>query len=53
MAMDIISKDKKEIGWRGLPTAPASRLERLRAQRGALRARLLQQQAYLRVRGAC
>ncbi|KAK9839829.1 hypothetical protein WJX81_004853 [Elliptochloris bilobata] len=48
MAMDIISKDKKEIRWQGLPAAPADRAERLRAERGKLRARLLQQHAYLR-----
>ena len=50
MAMDIISKDKKEIRWQGLPSAPADRAERLRADRSRLRARLLQQHAYLRVR---
>ena len=50
MAMDIISKDKKEISWQGLPAAPADRTERLRAERAKLRARLLQQHAYLRVR---
>ena len=51
MAMDIVTKDKKEIGWRGLPTAPASQAERLRSERARLRARLVQQQAYLQVRG--
>ena len=50
MAMDIISKDKKEIRWQGLPSAPADRAERLKAERGRLRTRLLQQHAYLRAR---
>jgi transcription factor Dp-1 len=30
MAMDIISKDKKEITWKGLPTAESQDLEALR-----------------------
>lgn len=50
MAMDIISKDKKEIRWQGLTSAPADRAERLKAERGRLRTRLLQQHAYLRAR---
>lgn len=49
MAMDIITKDKKEISWQGLPTAPASQLERLKQERSRLRARVAQQQAYLKV----
>jgi len=31
MALDIISKDKKEIKWKGLPTAESQDLEALRA----------------------
>lgn len=50
MAMDIITKDKKEISWQGLPPAPASTLERLRNERARLRAKLQQQHAYLKVR---
>lgn len=49
MAMDIITKDKKEISWQGLPTAPASQLERLKQERSRLRDRVAQQQAYLKV----
>ena len=32
MAMDIISKDKKEITWKGLPTAESQDLEALRQE---------------------
>jgi hypothetical protein len=52
MAMDIITKDKKEISWQGLPTAPASQLERLKQERDRLHARIAQQQGYLKVRAA-
>ncbi len=52
MAMDIITKDKKEISWQGLPPAPASTLERLKEQRVRLRAKLAQQHAYLKVHPA-
>lgn len=60
MAMDIITKDKKEISWQGLPPAPASTLERMKEQRVRLKAKLAQQHAYLKVillseapRGVC
>ena len=32
MAMNIISKEKKDITWRGLPTNPDADLEALRAE---------------------
>ncbi|KAK9907545.1 hypothetical protein WJX75_005682 [Coccomyxa subellipsoidea] len=48
MAMDIITKDKKEISWQGLPPAPASTLERMKEQRVRLKAKLAQQHAYLK-----
>ncbi len=50
MAMDIISKDKKEIRWQGLPSTPEDRGKRLLAERAKLRARLMQQHGYLRAR---
>jgi len=50
MAMDIISKDKKEIRWQGLPSTPEDRGKQLRAERAKLRARLMQQHGYLRAR---
>ncbi|CAL8462854.1 g2388 [Coccomyxa elongata] len=48
MAMDIITKDKKEISWQGLPPAPASMLEKLKAEKARLIAKLHQQHAYLK-----
>lgn len=49
MAMDIIVKDKKDISWQGLPSAPHAQLEKLKEERGALRQKILNQQAYLQV----
>ncbi|BDA50945.1 probable transcription factor Dp-1 at N-terminal half [Coccomyxa sp. Obi] len=48
MAMDIITKDKKEISWQGLPPAPASTLEKLKAEKARLIAKLHQQHNYLK-----
>ncbi|CAM8959940.1 unnamed protein product [Rhodiola kirilowii] len=47
MAMDIISKDKKEIQWKGLPRTTLNDVEELRAQRMALRNRIEKKEAYL------
>ena len=47
MAMDIIIKDKKDISWKGLPSAPHAQLEKLKDERAALRQKILNQQAYL------
>ena len=52
MAMDIIIKDKKDISWKGLPSAPHAQLEKLKEERAALRQKLLNQQAYLQVVGS-
>ena len=49
MAMDIIIKDKKDISWKGLPSAPHAQLEKLREERAALRQKILNQQVYLQV----
>ena len=49
MAMDIIIKDKKDISWKGLPSAPHAQLEKLKEERDALRQKILNQQAYLQV----
>ncbi|KAF8088574.1 hypothetical protein N665_0536s0023 [Sinapis alba] len=46
MAMDIISKDKKEIQWRGLPRTSLSDIEELKAERLALRNRIEKKTAY-------
>ncbi|XP_031504553.1 transcription factor-like protein DPB [Nymphaea colorata] len=47
MAMDIISKDKKEIQWKGLPHTSLSDIEELKAERMALRSRIEKKTAYL------
>ncbi|KAF3774217.1 Transcription factor-like protein [Nymphaea thermarum] len=47
MAMDIISKDKKEIQWKGLPHTSLSDIEELKAERTALRSRTEKKAAYL------
>ncbi|OIV94969.1 hypothetical protein TanjilG_22166 [Lupinus angustifolius] len=47
MAMDIISKDKKEIQWKGLPRTSVNDIEGLKADRLALRNRNEQKRAYL------
>ncbi|KAK8662969.1 hypothetical protein V6N13_024855 [Hibiscus sabdariffa] len=40
MAMDIISKDKKEIEWKGLPHTSLSGIEDLKTERLGLRSRI-------------
>ncbi|KAE9620229.1 putative transcription factor E2F-DP family [Lupinus albus] len=47
MAMDIISKDKKEIQWRGLPRTSVSDAEELKTERLGLRSRIEKKAAYL------
>ncbi|KAI3705322.1 hypothetical protein L1987_75558 [Smallanthus sonchifolius] len=48
MAMDIISKDKKEIHWKGLPQAGFNNSEELKKNRLALQNRFEKKSAYLR-----
>ncbi|XP_010253991.1 PREDICTED: transcription factor-like protein DPB isoform X1 [Nelumbo nucifera] len=47
MAMDIISKDKKEIQWKGLPRTSLNDIEELKAERVGLRTRIEKKAAYL------
>ncbi|KAJ7965520.1 Transcription factor-like protein DPB [Quillaja saponaria] len=47
MAMDIISKDKKEIQWKGLPRTSQNDIEELKTERVGLRNRLEKKAAYL------
>ncbi|KAJ4970084.1 hypothetical protein NE237_003183 [Protea cynaroides] len=47
MAMDIISKDKKEIQWKGLPRTSLNDIEELKAERIGLRNRIEKKAAYL------
>ncbi|RWR75714.1 transcription factor-like protein DPB [Cinnamomum micranthum f. kanehirae] len=48
MAMDIISKDKKEIQWKGLPRTSLNDVEELKAERIGLRNRIEKKTAYLK-----
>ncbi|XP_058750950.1 transcription factor-like protein DPB [Vicia villosa] len=47
MAMDIISKDKKEIQWKGLPRTSQNDIEELKTERLGLRNRIERKTAYL------
>ncbi|KAJ6851511.1 transcription factor-like protein DPB [Iris pallida] len=47
MAMDIISKDKKEIQWKGLPRTSLNDIEELKAERVAVKSRIDKKVAYL------
>ncbi|MED6149880.1 hypothetical protein PIB30_066886 [Stylosanthes scabra] len=47
MAMDIISKDKKEIQWKGLPRTSQSDIEELKTERLGLRNRIEKKATYL------
>lgn len=47
MAMDIISKDKKEIQWRGLPQTSINNIEELKKERLGLRNRIQKKASYL------
>ncbi|KAJ0235112.1 Transcription factor-like protein DPB [Hirschfeldia incana] len=46
MAMDIISKFKKEILWRGLPRSSLSYIQELKAEQLSLRSRIEKKTAY-------
>ncbi|XP_047333537.1 transcription factor-like protein DPB isoform X2 [Impatiens glandulifera] len=47
MAMDIISKDKKEIQWKGLPRTSLNDIEELKGERLGLGSRIEKKTAYL------
>lgn len=47
MAMDIISKDKKEIQWKGLPRTSLNDIELLKTERLGLRSKIDKKAAYL------
>ncbi|ERN10481.1 hypothetical protein AMTRI_Chr07g28220 [Amborella trichopoda] len=47
MAMDIISKDKKEIQWKGLPRTSLNDMEELKQERIAIRSRIERKASYL------
>ncbi|KAA8533413.1 hypothetical protein F0562_031153 [Nyssa sinensis] len=47
MAMDIISKDKKEIQWKGLPRTSLNDIEELKTERLVLRNKIEKKAAYL------
>ena len=49
MAMDIISREKKEIFWKGLPQGPQLSLDRMRAEKQRLCQKLDQQRRYIAV----
>ena len=49
MAMGIITKEKKEIFWRGLPQGPKLSLDRLKGERQKLIQKLDQQRRYIAV----
>lgn len=48
MAMDIISKHRKEIRWRGLPSAAAHEREQLQRERAQLQKRVRWKQQHLK-----
>nr|ACG37631.1 transcription factor Dp-1 [Zea mays] len=47
MAMDIISKDKKEIQWKGLPRTSISDIEEMKTELVGLKGRIEKKSAYL------
>ncbi|XP_008681441.1 transcription factor-like protein DPB isoform X2 [Zea mays] len=47
MAMEIISKDKKEIQWRGLPKTSMNDIEELKTEVNGLKGRIDKKNAYL------
>ncbi|KAL6645191.1 hypothetical protein ACP70R_016799 [Stipagrostis hirtigluma subsp. patula] len=47
MAMDIISKDKKEIQWKGLPRTSINDVEELKSELVGLKGRIEKKSAYL------
>ncbi|KAK1308883.1 Transcription factor-like protein DPB [Acorus calamus] len=48
MAMDIISKDKKEIQWKGLPRTSLNDIEELKAEQMAVKSRIEKKTVYLK-----
>ncbi|GJZ68283.1 transcription factor-like protein DPB [Tanacetum coccineum] len=48
MAMDIISKDRKEIQWKGLPNSNLNDVHELKREHLALRSRIDKKTAYLK-----
>lgn len=48
MALDVISKEKKDITWRGLPDSHDQQREQLRLQEQQSRARIEKKRAYLK-----
>ena len=53
MAMGIISRERKEIFWKGLPQGPQLSLDRLRGEKHRLCQKLDQQRRYIAVRFSC
>ena len=53
MAMGIISRERKEIFWKGLPQGPQLSLDRLRGEKQRLSAKLDQQRRYIAVCLCC
>jgi hypothetical protein len=51
MAMDIITRERKEIFWKGLPSGPQLSLDRRRNEKQRLAARIEQQRTYIEVVG--
>ncbi|GMH32469.1 hypothetical protein BSKO_00303 [Bryopsis sp. KO-2023] len=47
MALGIITKEKKQFYWKGLPEAPASKVASLEKEKARLSAKIAQKQAYL------
>ncbi|KAH9328498.1 hypothetical protein KI387_000606 [Taxus chinensis] len=47
MAMDIISKEKKEIQWKGLPSTSAQDIEQLEAEKLLVKSRIEEKASYL------
>uniref|UniRef100_A0A0D6QZS2 E2F/DP family winged-helix DNA-binding domain-containing protein n=1 Tax=Araucaria cunninghamii TaxID=56994 RepID=A0A0D6QZS2_ARACU len=47
MAMDIISKDKKEIQWKGLPTTSVKDVDQLEAEKLHLQSKIEKKASYL------
>ena len=47
MAMNIITKEKKEIMWKGLPTTTENDVEHLRAEKARAAAQIEKKNAYL------
>lgn len=48
MAMDIISKEKKEIQWKGLPCTSVEDIEQLEAEKLLVKSRIEEKASYLR-----